>query len=351
MIDFEEDIVGEAGSGEFAPTRDAGLWVTKYRPRTLEHFCLDAKLKNKFQKQIDADDVQNVCLIGGPGIGKTTLALILANSSKDSNILFVSCASGEGKVEAIQSKIVPFCQSASKGKKFVILDELDSASSTQANSFQKALRNVVEASPYCRFIATANYQQNVIGPLCPSRLPPESLSFSVTDMITNLLYILGEENIEIVSEAAKTKQFLGRLIKSYYPDMRSVVGQLQAACVGGKLDVESIAINNKEAVKSAIAKFLNLVKGSDTPLGLRKAYNNEVIAFGNDGNLAKLCNPYGLAEAIFDHLVDNYNIPSADLLDLVERLYRIEHSIDGETQLFGFLLKVKSLDFLPAPEV
>ena len=52
MIDFEEDIIGEAGSGEFAPTREAGLWVTKYRPRSLEHFCLDAKLKKKFQNQI-----------------------------------------------------------------------------------------------------------------------------------------------------------------------------------------------------------------------------------------------------------------------------------------------------------
>ena len=51
-----------------------------------------------------------------------------------------------------------------------------------------------------------------------------------------------------------------------------------------------------------------------------------------------------LAEEVFNHLVNNYNIPCEDLMDLVERLYKIEHSIDQETQLFGFLLKVKSLD-------
>ena len=345
MIDFEEDILENSGTGEFAPTREEGLWVTKYRPKTLEHFCLDPKLKTFFQNQIDANDVQNVCLIGRPGIGKTTLALILANASKDSDILFVSCASGEGKVESIQSKIIPFCQSASKGRKFVILDELDSASATQANSFQKALRNVIEAYPDCRFIGTANLQQNVIGPICPSRLPPKTLSFSVSEMISNLLYIMGEENVEIVSEPAKTKQFLGSLIKSYYPDMRSVVGQLQAACVGGKLDVESIAINNKEAIKGAMAQLLTSVKGSATPLEMRKAYNNEVLAFGNNGNLAKLCNPYGLAEEVFNYLVDNFDIPTEDLMDLVDRLYKIEHSVDAETQLFGFLLKVKTLDF------
>ena len=80
---------------------------------------------------------------------------------------------------------------------------------------------------------------------------------------------------------------------------------------------------------------------------MRKAYNNQVIQFGNDGNLAKLCNPYGLAEAVFDHLVENHNIPCEDLMDLVERLYKIEHSVDAETQLFGFLLKVKTLNFTP----
>lgn len=345
MIDFEEDILENSGTGEFAPTRDEGLWVTKYRPRTLEHFCLDPKLKALFQKQIDANDVQNVCLVGGPGIGKTTLALILANSSKDSDILFVSCASGEGKVESIQSKIIPFCQSASRGRKFVILDELDSASATQANSFQKALRNVVEAFPDCRFIATANYQTNIIGPLCPSRLPPKMLSFSVSEMISNLLYILGEENIEIVSEATKTKQFLGSLIKSYYPDMRSVVGQLQAACVGGTLDVENITINNKEAIKNAISEFLALVKSSGTPLEMRKAYNNQILAFGNNGSLSKLCSPLGLAEEILNYLIENYNADPEDLMVLVEYIYKIEHSVDGETQFFGFLLKVKTIDF------
>ena len=350
MIDFEEDILENTGTGEFAPKNEFGLWVTKYRPRTLEHFCLDPKLKAMFQKQIDENDVQNVCLVGGPGIGKTTLALILANSSKDSDILFVSCASGEGKVDSIQSKIIPFCQSASKGRKFVILDELDSASSTQANSFQKALRNVVEAYPDCRFLATANYQSNVIGPLCPSRLPPVSLSFSVSDMISNLLYILGEENVEIVSEATKTKKFLGSLIKSYYPDMRSVIGQLQAACVGGKLDVESIAINNKEAIKTALSQFLSLVKGAGTPLEMRKAYNNEILAFGNNGNLSKLCSPLGLAEEILNYLIENYNIGTEDLMSLVDYIWKIERSVDGETQFFGFLLKLKTINFTTNPQ-
>ena len=342
MIDFEEDILENTGSEELSTDSKDTLWVNRYRPRTLEHFCLDAPLKNKFASWIAENDIQSCCLIGSPGIGKTTLALILANSNPDNDILFIPCAM-EGKVETIQSKIVPFCQSASRGRKIIILDELDSASSTQANSFQKSLRNTIEIYKDCRWIATANYSQNIISPICPSRLIPFNLSFSVSEMISNLLYILGEENIEVVSEAGKTKQFLGSLIKSYYPDMRSVVGQLQAACVGGKLDVESIAINNKEAIKNAISEFLTLVKSSGTPLEMRKAYNNQILAFGNSGSLSKLCSPLGLAEEILNYIVENANATCEDLMALVEYIYKIERSVDGETQFFGFLLKVKSM--------
>ena len=345
MIDFEEDIIEQSDNIISNSDTSEFVWVNKYRPRTLEHFCLDPKLKNKFSAQIEANDIQNVCLIGSPGIGKTTLALILANSSPSNDILFIPCAV-EGKIETIQSKIVPFCQSASIGRKIIILDELDSASATQTNSFQKSLRNICEIYKDCRFIATANYQQNIIPPIL-SRLPPVSLTFSVSDMINNLIYILSEEKVEIVSEATKVKQFLGSLIKSFYPDMRLVIGQLQTACICGKLDVDEVVIDNKDIVRTTLSQFLIMINSSGTPLELRKAYNNEVLSFGNNGNLASLCSPYGLAQGLFNHIVDNFNASTEDLMALVEYMYKIEHSIDGETMLFGFLLKVKSMNLTP----
>lgn len=343
MIDFEEDIINGSETVE-TTNKDDYVWVNKYRPTTLEHFCLDEKLKKMFQNQIDSNDLQNVCLIGGPGIGKTTLALILANCTKDTDILFIGCAGGQGKVENISSDIIPFCQSASRGRKVIILDELDSASSTQANSFQKALRNIIEKFPDCRWIATANYQSNIISPIL-SRLPPISLTFSVSDMVNNLIYILKSENIEIVSEPEKVRKLLGTLIKSYYPDIRMVIGQLQHACVGGKLDVDAVVIDNANIVKTTLSYFIEILNKSTTPLDMRKAYNNEVLTFGNDGRLAILCSPLGLATELFNHIVDNYpNASYEDLMILADYLYKIEHVADGETQLFAFLIKVKSMN-------
>lgn len=343
MIDFEEDILDNNENAQPQISTDDMLWVNKYRPRTLDHFCLEPQLKKKFTTWIEENDIQSCCLIGGPGIGKTTLALILANSTPDNDILFIPCAI-EGKVETIQSKIIPFCQSASRGRKVIILDELDSASSTQANSFQKSLRNTIEIYKDCRWIATANYGQNIISPICPSRLIPFNISFSVSDMISNLLYIMEQEKVKIASEPQKTRQFLGNLIKAYYPDMRAVVGFLQSSCVNGTLNVDEMVVQNKEAIKSALTNFLFVVNSSDTPLNMRKAYNNAVLSFGNNGALAKLCSPYGLAKELLDYIIDNCTATVEDLMDLVERLYKIEHSVDAESQLFGFLLKVKSMN-------
>ena len=160
-------------------------------------------------------------------------------------------------------------------------------------------------------------------------------------MIAYLVYILGEEKIEIVSESQKVRQFLGTLIKSYYPDMRMVIGQLQTACVGGRLDVDEVVINNKEIVHNTLSHFLNLVNSTNTPL---QTYNNEILSFGNNGNLSELCSVMGLATGILNFIIDNCNASSDDLMALIEYIYKIEHSVDQETMMFGFMLKVKSMN-------
>ena len=45
MIDFEEDILSPQSNVSNSNSEEE-LWVCRYRPRTLEHFCLDEKLKN-----------------------------------------------------------------------------------------------------------------------------------------------------------------------------------------------------------------------------------------------------------------------------------------------------------------
>ena len=175
--------------------------VYKYRPKCLDEMVLDSDIKDYFKNMVKSKSLTNMTLIGSPGFGKTTLALCLANEV-NAVVHFVKCAI-DGKVEYISSTLKPFCDSMSlDGRpKIVILDELDSASSTQQSSFQKSLRSLIESAPDTVFICTANYN-NIIGAVL-SRCPPIKITFSAKDLLVRVKQILDSEHVEYSSDTLK----------------------------------------------------------------------------------------------------------------------------------------------------
>ena len=141
----------------------ATLWVDKYRPQTLDEYVLSDDIKKYFKSMVEKKSLQNFSLLGIAGSGKTSLAKILCNEL-DATVLFVPCAT-DGTIDVLRTKIQDFCNALSiEGKiKIVILDELDSASSSGGNNFQQALRTLIEsAQDDCRFIVTGNFLQKII---------------------------------------------------------------------------------------------------------------------------------------------------------------------------------------------
>lgn len=122
------------------------LWVDKYRPVNLNDYILNSDIKKYFREMIKSGNLQNFTMIGCAGSGKTTLARILSKEF-GAETLFIKCAT-EGTVDTLRSKIQDFCNTLSFDNKLklVILDELDSASATSENSFQKGLRTLIEAA-------------------------------------------------------------------------------------------------------------------------------------------------------------------------------------------------------------
>ena len=110
-------------------------WVDKYAPKTLDDYVLDPKIKKQFKAIVKSNSLTSMTFAGIAGSGKTTLAKILCNEF-DADVLFVKCAT-EGVVDTLRAKIEPFYNAMSmEGKlKIVLLDELDSASSSGANNF------------------------------------------------------------------------------------------------------------------------------------------------------------------------------------------------------------------------
>lgn len=153
------------------------LWIDKYRPIKLDDYVLDPGIKQYFADMIKTGNIQNFSMVACQGSGKTTLARIIAYSVK-AETLFVKCAT-DGSIDTLRSKVEPFCNAMTMDgrPKIVILDEIDSASSTGDSSFQKGLRTLIEAAQQdTRFILTANYDK--ILPAVLSRCPTIPLKFS-----------------------------------------------------------------------------------------------------------------------------------------------------------------------------
>ena len=354
MLDFSEDIE-QVTAVHGVDDSASALWVNRYRPKTLAEMCLTDSMRAAFEAQVKAGDIQNVALIGPPGTGKTTLAMALCNEIK-AEPLFVACAGGDGRIDSIAMKIIPFCQySSGNNRKVVILDELDSASATQANSFQKALRNVIEQFSDCRFIATANYAENIIEPVL-SRIPPLVISFNQEQLMARVGFILKQENIEIEkgTDMAEMKGLISTLIRGTYPDVRALFGRLQMACSGGTLSVnklKGVLMNgdeDSETIKAFYDKVVDRIRqASGQPLLMRSAVEALIseASRADDGVVtqAKLTNAYEFSKGLFLHCLKSNTLSNAGvdgLLDLTEQLNCIEKAVDKEMQVFRFLLLI-----------
>ena len=142
---------------------DEFLWVEKYRPRKLDDCILPADQKKIFQEMLLKNEIQNMLLCGGAGMGKTTVARALCEELETDYIIING--SEESGIDVLRTKIKQFASTVSfSGKpKVVILDEADYLN---PNSTQPALRAFMEEfSNNCRFILTCNFKNRIIPPL------------------------------------------------------------------------------------------------------------------------------------------------------------------------------------------
>jgi DNA polymerase III delta prime subunit len=145
---------------------DEFLWVERYRPRSIDDCILPEDQRAVFNQFLEKDEIPNMLLCGGAGMGKTTVARALCEQLGCDYI--VINGSEESGIDMLRTKIRNFASSVSfSGKiKVVILDEADYLN---PNSTQPALRGFIEEfSKNCRFIFTCNFKHRIIAPLAQS---------------------------------------------------------------------------------------------------------------------------------------------------------------------------------------
>ena len=306
-------------------------WSDKYRPKTLDDMVLEQKTKDMLKAMIEKNDIKDMTLFGNAGIGKTTLALMLARSV-NAETLFLNCGV-DGTVDVVRNKIQPFCESASAGRiKCVILDEFDAASggNAAANGMQKALRSLMETFTDTRFIITCNYPKKIINPIF-SRCPKIHIGFTLRDVALRIKQIWDAEGIQYDHDTAI--EFTKKFIVPNMPDIRLIVKTAEMMSVSGKLVIEDEAKKNtsNSAIDDFADKILNMVKTSKDYRTVRSTLMANTSVFNGDYEI--------FASALMESVMRNsYNHAVIPLIS--DSAYRMSQVTDPSLQLIGLLISL-----------
>jgi DNA polymerase III delta prime subunit len=259
------------------------LWVEKYRPVKISDTILPYELKTVFQQFIDQDNIPNLILSGGPGVGKTTVARAMLEEIKADYIIING--SMHGNIDTLRNEIMQFASSVSfqGGRKYVILDEADYLN---ANSTQPALRNFMEEfSKNCGFILTCNFKNRIISPL-HSRC--SVIDFTIKSQEKPKLASEFFERVKTLLEFESItydEKVVAAFIQKHFPDWRRVLNELQRYSATGSIDSGILADLKEVSIKQLTGfmkskDFTNVRKwvaeniNNDANRIFRQFYNN-----------------------------------------------------------------------------
>jgi len=305
-------------------TTEQFLWVEAYRPRTIDDCILPEHIKTTAKSFVAQGDLPNMILSGGPGMGKTTLAMAMC---RELGIvpMFIN-GSEEGGIDTLRTKIKDFAAALSfDGKrKYIVLDEADYLN---PNSTQPALRALIEEYAInAGFILTCNYANRII-PALHSRcagisfaIPPSEKKQLMVQTLTRLQDILAKESV-----VAK-EDVLIQVIKRWWPDLRRMINEIQRACVNGELT--SVVLGQQTDVQ-----FGPLWKALTT-----HSYRD---ARGWVGQYADI-DPAKFYRTVFEWLHENAeeNCLSSLIVLTAEYQYRHLNAVDPQVHLAAYCLEL-----------
>jgi len=147
---------------------ESHLWTEKYRPQTFSEIKGQEGIVKRVKALIEKKNMPHLLLIGPAGIGKTTLAWVIAKElyGQDAKNNFLELnSSDERGIDVIRNKVKDFARTMSLKEvpfKIILLDECDSLT----REAQQALRRTMETySKSCRFLLSCNFSSKIIDPI------------------------------------------------------------------------------------------------------------------------------------------------------------------------------------------
>jgi replication factor C small subunit len=220
-----------------------------------------------------------------PGTGKTSSAKLIAKLL-GCDFLQIN-ASDERGIDVIRDKVKFYAQSISfeQGlKRCVFLDEADGVTIPGQESMKSLME---EHSDNCFFILSCNNLSKIIEPIRKGRCVVFNFSRPDKQQIhKRLKYICEKEEIGITDEQ------LNDLITFQYPDIRSMILELQKAKLSGSTELTSVSLFNDamKAIKAKdIKKMYQYVYSGDLDVtAFNKYYFEKLFEYSDKVELSRL---------------------------------------------------------------
>ena len=227
----------------------------RMRPRTLDEFIGQEDLLGPgkpLRTQIERDDLSSMLLWGPPGCGKTTLARIIAKSTRSDFIPFSAVLAGIKEIKEVMSK----AEGARRYgmRTIVFVDEVHRFNRAQQDAF---LPHVEAGNILLIGATTENPSFEVIAPLL-SRMRVYVMRALTKDQIVGLLRRaladpvrgLGKERVTAADD------ILDRIAILANGDARSAYNTLEALAMGTPPDADSRRVLSQARLEDVLQKKL-----------------------------------------------------------------------------------------------